>query len=876
MGMPAPHDASAQPDPPERRDIRTDGGDYAEHNIDKRQGMFVDRYVQAPRDVPPAFQVPYPPISLVGRDEALAELATLLTGAAPIALTPAIAGLGGVGKTMLAATFAYHHQADFPGGVFWLNMEEPDQIAGQVAACAGPGGLDLPDFGGLSHDERIARVQAAWNSPVRRLLVLDNLEDPAVLTRWQPTGSGTRVLITTRRDDWPRQVQRLQLPVLPRPQSIELLLGAKAADQGVPSEALLTDEAERTAANAICDLLGDLPLALAIAAALLRLHPSLRLRELQAQITADPLFAASTESATMHAVLREAGLPTRRERGVVATFAISYQQLQPTTEQDDAARRVLHAAAYCAPSAIPEELLWQVVGLDPTSQNDRMAGDAMIRRLRALGLVVYASGDNAATLTLHRLLAAFVRQQPHPSEILNITVDMLTAYTYAMQEAGQIKRSLALVPHVEAVLEHQTAARGTEHPDTLSTVHNLANTLRNQGDYAGARERYEMVLEAYTRLLGAEHSDTLGTAMGLANTLDDQGDYAGARERYEMVLEAYTRLLGAEHPDTLGTAHNLAVTLRNQGDYAGARERYEMVLEARTRLLGAEHPDTLRTAHNLAVTLYSQGDYAGARERYEMVLEAYTRLLGAEHPDTLGTAHNLALTLDAQGDYAGARERYEMVLEAYTRLLGAEHPDTLRTAHNLAVTLRNQGDYAGARERYEMVLAARTRLLGAEHPDTLGTAMGLANTLRNQGDYAGARERYEMVLEAYTRLLGAEHPDTLRTAHNLANTLSKQGDYAGARERYEMVLEARTRLLGAEHPDTLRTAHNLANTLLNQGDYARARERYATVLAAQTRVLGAEHPDTLLTAKNLALLEARSKPTKRRWWQFWRRTDPAQ
>jgi len=252
----------------DQRVVNTQGGDYARGDIDKRQGKFVEgdqfnfdghfpgatvyaksTIYQAPRESPPAFQVPYQPVPLIGRDEVLAELADLLTGDAPVA----IVGMAGVGKTMLAAAFAHQRQKDFPGGIFWLNMEQPDLIAGQVAACAGPGGLNLPDFPALSFDERIARVRAAWNSPLRRLIVLDNLEDPDLLGRWQPTGSGARVLITTRCDDWPRYVRRLRLPVLPRSDSIELLLGARAADLGVPCETLTGDAAERDAAAAICD-----------------------------------------------------------------------------------------------------------------------------------------------------------------------------------------------------------------------------------------------------------------------------------------------------------------------------------------------------------------------------------------------------------------------------------------------------------------------------------------------------------------------------------------------------------------------------------------------------------------------------------------------
>ncbi len=146
----------------ERRDVNTQGGDYAEGGIDKRQSVFVDGHFtgatlnitpaiyQVSRETPPAFQIPCQPIPLIGRDAALAELAELLTGDASVAVSPAVVGMGGVGKTLPAATFAHRYQAHFPGGVFWLNMEQSDLIAAQVADCAGPGGLDLPDHAARS------------------------------------------------------------------------------------------------------------------------------------------------------------------------------------------------------------------------------------------------------------------------------------------------------------------------------------------------------------------------------------------------------------------------------------------------------------------------------------------------------------------------------------------------------------------------------------------------------------------------------------------------------------------------------------------------------------------------------------------------------
>jgi hypothetical protein len=94
----------------------------------------------------------------------------------------------------------------------------------------------------------------------------------------------------------------------------------------------------------------------------------------------------------------------------------------------------------------------------------------------------------------------------------------------------------------------------------------------------GARAIEEEVLAIRRRVLGAEHPDTLTSMSNLAHTLWTQGDYAGVRAIHEEVLAIRRRVLGAEHPDTLTSMDNLATTLKALGDHTGARALEEEAL----------------------------------------------------------------------------------------------------------------------------------------------------------------------------------------------------------------------------------------------------------------------------------------------------------
>ena len=104
----------------------------------------------------------------------------------------------------------------------------------------------------------------------------------------------------------------------------------------------------------------------------------------------------------------------------------------------------------------------------------------------------------------------------------------------------------------------------------------------------GARKLHEEALAISRRVLGAEHPDTLTSINNLANTLFAQGDLAGARKLQEETLTIRRRVLGPEHPHTSVSAWNLFRTLYDLGD----REAARAVLDGDLRWLLDRDPAT--------------------------------------------------------------------------------------------------------------------------------------------------------------------------------------------------------------------------------------------------------------------------------------------
>ena len=65
-------------------------------------------------------------------------------------------------------------------------------------------------------------------------------------------------------------------------------------------------------------------------------------------------------------------------------------------------------------------------------------------------------------------------------------------------------------------METRKRVLGEEHPDTLTSIGNLALTYRNQGRWKEAEQLEVQVLEMTKRVLGEEHPSTLTSMANLA------------------------------------------------------------------------------------------------------------------------------------------------------------------------------------------------------------------------------------------------------------------------------------------------------------------------------------------------------------------------
>jgi transcriptional regulator with XRE-family HTH domain len=654
--------------------------------------------------IPRAWNTPARNPAFTGRDDLLAAVrGRLMAGHA--AVVQALYGMGGVGKTQLAAEYA-HRFAESYDLAWWVDAEQAGLIGDQVATL----GLVLGCVPAGAETQAVrAAVLAELRQRDRWLLIFDNAQAPADVTPWLPGGGG-HVLITSREHGWDEVAAPVEVDVLTRGESINMLR------RRVPR--LTSTDAGRLAAE-----LGDLPLAIAQAAGFIA-------------DTGMPASQYLDLLATRAGQLLDRGAPASYPRSLAAATAVLVERL---ADDDPAAAELACLCAFLAPEPVPEYLFTGAAGELPAELARRAADPLAWRQTLAnVSRESLARVDHRG-LQMHRLTQSILRDRLTPARAAatrGCTEAILAASDPGdPPDPGTWTRWAALMPHVLAA-----DLGGTNSTALRELVRRVCWYLIERGDARTARDLMSNLRQQWRDRLGADHQHTLMAAHYLAWALWELGRYAESRDLNRDTLARHRRVLGEDHGDTLNSAHNLAMDLRMLGDAQAARDLDQDTLDRYRRSQGQDHLSTLRSASNLAADLRALGEARAARDLDQDTLERRRHVLGQDHPDTLNSANNLAMDLRMLDEARAARDLDQDTLERRRHLLGPDHPDTLKSASNLAADLRALGEARAARDLDQDTLERRRYVLGHDHPDTLSSAHNVALDLSASKNLGGSVE----------------------------------------------------------------------------------------------------------------------------------------
>ena len=752
-----------------------------------------------------------------------------------------LVGMRGCGKTQLASALAQQCEDANWNLVAWINAVSPDTIQSGLVELAQRLDIDTSDQPAQDVIVRRCLDHLKSAAPTDRLIVFDNVEDINHLTGLIPRGDGVRVIATTTNDTgWEHQDwTTIKVGVFDRSESINYLLTVTKSD-------------DHDAADALAERLGDLPLAIAQAAATAR-NKDLSLAR----------YLKRLESRGEELVIRP--IPGDEYTDDVATVLwmaveAAVDSMKNGTKQ--MARRQLGALALLAESGVPTRWLDPTIeqldddeSPDTQRDTDEDAHDALTELVSRS--IIQQTARNRSKTTIHRLQAQVLRNSWNNDELDDAraaATGLLGSVNISRYPSNDTKarrqEALDLVDQLRSIGTQEHSQVLFESPHTSEA---LFQAFSHASDLGLPYEALtlDVAVDALEGLLGPDHPDTLASRNNLAYAYESAGRLEEAITLYEKVLTFRIRVLGEDHPNTLISRNNLAHAYESAGRLTEAITLFEQVLPDSIRVLGEDHPLTLISRNNLAGAYRAAGRFTEAITLYEQVTKDCARVLGEDHPRTLTSRNNLAGAHHAAGRFTEAITLYEQVLPDRIRVLGEDHPDTLTSRNDLAGAYRAVGRLEEAISLFEQVLSDRIRVLGEDHPDTLTSRNNLAYAHHAAGRYTEAITLYEQVLPDRIRVLGEDHPDTLASRNNLAGAYESAGRLEEAITLYEQVLPDSIRVLGEDHPLTLTSRNNLAGAYRAAGRLEEAITLYEQVTKDCARILGEDHPLTKTVRKNL-------------------------
>jgi tetratricopeptide (TPR) repeat protein/transcriptional regulator with XRE-family HTH domain len=696
-----------------------------------------------------------------GREEVLMCLYDTLRSEKTAALTQAITGLGGIGKTQTAVEYAYRFRDDYQA-VFWVRAETPDTLITDVVHMAEL--LHLPEHNEQNQDHIVAAVRRWLSDHAGWLLIMDNVEDVSRMQEFAPARVGGHILLTTRSQSTGTFARCIVLKQMAAHEgTLFLLRRAKLIDLSARLED--TPVRARNTAHAISQLLDGLPLALDQAGAYIEETGgglADYLGRYQAQRTALLDLRGNAHSDHPHSV--------------TATVSLSFARVE---QASPIAADLLRLCAFLHPDGIPEEIITEgsaVPGLplQPLAVDRLIKFDLAIAELRKYSFL--SRNMDTKTLIIHRLVQTVLKGKMN-EEMRRLWAEWaMLAVNAAFPHAEystwpQCERLLSqALAAVQIIKQYQITRE-----EAGRLLHEVASYLRDHAHYAEAEPLFQRALQIREQQLGPEHPETAYPLNGLANLYRDQGKYAEAEPLYQRALRIREQQLGPEHPLVAYPLNNLAILYREQGKYAEAEPLYQRALQIREQQLGPEHPLVASSLNGLAILYSEQGEYAEAEQLYQRALQIREQQLGPEHSLVATSLNNLALLFSKQGKYTEAEPLYQRALSIWKQQVGPEHPLVAHPLNGLAILYYEQGKYTEAEPLYQQALQIREQRLGPEHPETADTLYDLARLREAQGNYKEARAWYIRALAIDEQRLGTHHPRTTEIREHMIALLHEMG-----------------------------------------------------------------------------------------------------
>ena len=531
-------------------------GNESQHSRDPDEVLSTDDFV-----------VPFERNSLfTGRKEFLRILNQTLHDTAPKKYNNRVAlyGMGGIGKTQTALEYVYAN-GDSYKRIYWITaVDQASLLSGyrNIAVKA-----ELNNLLNLKPIDLAKGVLSWLRCEHRWLIVIDNLDDITIAAGFLPqNGPLQHTLITTRNPNAAGiPAEGLEVPLLTSADSVELLCTL--------SGITITNSPENEQAICIVAELGYLPLAIEQAAAYTR------------EVAGDFITFLKDYHKIRREIYKWIAQGNRSyPHSVATTWLLSFNIVRSKNPQ---AAELLQLLSFLNPDgilidfleaggeALPDELQKVV--------SNRIDMSKALIELETFSLIKW--NRLTKTISIHRLVQMVVKDEMSDTDSLTLRTAIIDLFDQSFPQEWTNQNRQICRDYIGQVIGplHNCDVIQTE--KSAMIMFRVGWFLRDDGKFSDSERISLQAVKITIEILGDDHPNTLTTMNNLAETYRAQGKTEAAAMLHEEVLQKSRRILGDDHPDTLTTMSNLAETYQAQGKSEVAAALHEMPAKRRQILV---------------------------------------------------------------------------------------------------------------------------------------------------------------------------------------------------------------------------------------------------------------------------------------------------
>ncbi|MGK7953442.1 MAG: tetratricopeptide repeat protein [Xenococcaceae cyanobacterium] len=692
--------------------------------------------------------------------------------------TLGIQGLGGVGKSTLAAYF--YHYLDFEAK-FWADVSgKPDfTVFAEKIILALGGKVNQP----IDITELINNLLSLL-SQRRCLLVVDNLETlldeernwrdeyyQDFFSRWQQQGTNSTLFITTQ--DKPKLFQALQH---------WYTLGGMKIEEGIALLTKLAIQGTEAELKAFVEYVNGHPLTIKLVAGYLREYCDRQLSQVE-KLGLEKFDLAYQEAEGLHRNKQDARLSWIIERHL---DRLSAEQKQFLT----------NLSVYRLPFN-REAANYQWIG-------KKVKPIVIQKKLQEFSNRSLLIKTQENKFQFESLVQKYVLQQANS---LNNAHQQAIEYYCTNLKEEESWQVLDDVSEYLEIIDHRCELK--QYASANESLNICYGFLNLRGYFRVLVEISEKLVQGWQLNLQPEDkSDYAKSLKNLGNAYGSQGEYQQAIDFYQQSKEI-TREIG----DRSGVANSLG-NLGNAYDFLGEYQQainyYQQSKEIKQQI--GDRSGVANCLIGLGNVYHSLGEYPRAikclKQSKEIKQQIGDRSGVADSLIGLGNAYYFL------GEYPRVIDYYQQSLEIKREI--GDRSGVANSLNNLGNAYNSQGEYQQAIDYYQQ---------SKEITGEIGDRSGVANSLIGLGNAYNSLGEYQQAIDYLQESLGitqeiGDRSGVAYSLNNLGNAYNSQGDYQQAIDYYQKSLKIKREI--GDRNGVANSLNNLGDAYNNLGEYQRA------------------------------------------------------